>query len=537
MRADSPGVIMPRQPHLLLAAILSIVLVWFALSAPALADGKAFPPTTAPAAVQTADQRAAIWWRDGRERLVIDTTLRTGEESVAWVVPVPSRPTIQPATKGFFPTLQSLFEPRLVEGIPRAPFMIPVLILALGLIIHPNIEARTDGIALLVVWLLAGFVFLPTLNKAGSSTASRSLRVHERQVVGDYETVTIEAADPAELIAWLNERGYHVPGEAEPVIGDYIERGWLFVAARLQKPSDAGEDFSPHPLRLDFAADRCVYPMRLTGVEQDEPITLELFVFSDAQATSDRLDNHATLRGELQPTNAKPHDWRLWPPVGEVLPVAHPYLKQFIDLDASGRCIATHLHGTLQPEDMDEDIELTFTESSVGRGSVYTTGAAYGRGILVAFLLIAAGLFIACVAYRWRPSSPVWQAVVVAAMLVGVASGGIAAWSFPRAETGGSSDDRWRPYETGDALSIVLTNAFEEQQPERVDADWVRETIDRRWTELGGRVPKPRELDAPGHFTIEEDGQRVTVYVYGYTGNRHTVWRWSPEDGAEGVAP
>lgn len=72
------------------------------------ADGKVFSPTAVPTEVRIPDQRALLSWSNGVERLVIETRFVGAGTNFAWVVPLPSRPVVEPASRGLFPTLLHL---------------------------------------------------------------------------------------------------------------------------------------------------------------------------------------------------------------------------------------------------------------------------------------------------------------------------------------------------------------------------------------------------------------------------------------------
>ena len=62
----------------------------------AWADGKVFPAVTVPSTVAFPDQRALISWANDVEHLVIETRLAGSGTNFAWVVPLPSPPTVAP---------------------------------------------------------------------------------------------------------------------------------------------------------------------------------------------------------------------------------------------------------------------------------------------------------------------------------------------------------------------------------------------------------------------------------------------------------
>lgn len=118
MRLHTPT---PQRSFRLLLALLAELV-----SLPVWADGKVFPPVATPAEVTIPDQRALISWANGMERLIIETRLAGSGTNFAWVVPLPSRPTVEPATSGLFPTLAGknqgtghLFRGRAPDYVPN----------------------------------------------------------------------------------------------------------------------------------------------------------------------------------------------------------------------------------------------------------------------------------------------------------------------------------------------------------------------------------------------------------------------------------
>jgi hypothetical protein len=90
-------------------------LAWFLLMPLyTLGDG-GFIPTASFASVQIPDQQALIQFENGAETLVVDTAFKGEGTNFAWIVPVPSVPTVEPATTGLFTTLQTLFQAKVIN--------------------------------------------------------------------------------------------------------------------------------------------------------------------------------------------------------------------------------------------------------------------------------------------------------------------------------------------------------------------------------------------------------------------------------------
>ena len=90
-----------------------------------------------------------------------------------------------------------------------------------------------------------------------------------REVVGGYDVARLAADDPQALSDWLDENGYTLPEGAEPILSEYVEEGWKFVAIRLAPDSDG----FIKPLDVEFPTDEFVYPMKLSQLAED-PIDL-----------------------------------------------------------------------------------------------------------------------------------------------------------------------------------------------------------------------------------------------------------------------
>jgi hypothetical protein len=97
--------------------------------------------------------------------------------------------------------------------------------------------------------------------------------VISQKVIGGYKVTVLRGGSGETVRSWLSRHGYVLPAGASPILGNYIRRGWYFVAIRLAD-SAAGEI---QPLAIRFAAKRLVYPMKLSHVAT-EPVDLDLFL-------------------------------------------------------------------------------------------------------------------------------------------------------------------------------------------------------------------------------------------------------------------
>jgi hypothetical protein len=258
----------------------------------ALADGKVF--TTAVAApVTTPDQRAMLQFSNGVERLVIETSFVGQGTNFAWVVPLPSAPKVEAVSTNFFGYLNASFQPHLITE--AAPWW--GLFLWIGFIVSSGIVfTRLKGPNRLLRWFAINFaffffvLFLPASASLGVKARSlsiggpeNSVQVLNRQSVGIYTTATITGNNAAALLDWMNGHGFQTPASALPAVSNYAARGWVFVAATINREISPKNGSRPHPLAFTFSSEKPVYPLQLTGVENPR-CAIELYVFGPNRA-------------------------------------------------------------------------------------------------------------------------------------------------------------------------------------------------------------------------------------------------------------
>lgn len=180
-----------------------------------------------------ADERALIAWDGTTEDILMALSVTGSSDKAAWVMPVPSAARI------------TLGEPEVFDE--------------LAALTAPRIEYR-DSWWPTVPWLVwAG---------SASDTAgapSGAVNVLGRQRLGPFDVTRLAANDPAALADWLSDNGFPHPDGLDDNLAPYVAAGWEIVAVQLV-PAESGGALtgSLQPLRLSFASDKVVYPMRLS---------------------------------------------------------------------------------------------------------------------------------------------------------------------------------------------------------------------------------------------------------------------------------
>jgi hypothetical protein len=190
----------------------------------------------------------------GSERIVLSLDLSTDAGGRAAVVlPVPGKPSVEAVTGG---------DPLAYLDSVTAP--------------APGVGAQAGG---------------------GADTAAPPVDVIGRDTVGGYDVARLGSGDSRALDAWLERNGYALPAGAQPILGEYVDQGWRFVAIRLA-PRTEGR---LKPLTVSFPTEEPVYPMRLAQLGT-EPVNLTLYTLADEERGVDGLDStFAASVDELDP--------------------------------------------------------------------------------------------------------------------------------------------------------------------------------------------------------------------------------------------
>jgi len=419
--------------------LLLLLAGWLAWPADARADGKVFSQVTAVRTV-TPDQRALVHFADGVETLVVETTFVGAGTNFAWVVPLPAAPEISAVPRTVFTNLERLFQPEVIHR--QTKWWMGMLFCAsmLALASH-QLRKGKDFLGTMVLVAILGLLaalavpnFVKARGGAGISIEATGVQILARQTVGVFDTVTLSSPDGTALTRWLNENGFAVPAAAAPVIADYAKQGWVFAAAKLSRPDATGKT-SPHPLAFKFKTDRAVYPLRLTGVENDRCL-VELYVFGASRAEMPGFKVEQCIATEFPKLRTKdehpdvnPDSSFVLEPVPGELRLRHPALRSLV----AGATVGTKLVGLLDTAAMDRDAYLTWTPFERRLASFYSYGAATTRALNlgVAVLLLA----LPCVGFwLWRKNGQ-WTFSLLARVFSGTALVGLAYFvALPKVE-------------------------------------------------------------------------------------------------------
>lgn len=473
------------------------------LAGTAWADGKVF--STRAMVVDTPDQRAILWWADGRERLVIETAFAGDGDAFAWVVPLPAPPRMEAVSPGVLRTLEVQLAPHL-EIAAEETYVLPLYLLALFAVVT-LLACRARPVApkwrvlLLLVGLLGAFLLL-TARAVSTATLGGGVTVHTRERVGAYDVATVSATETGDALAYLDDEGFRVAPGARAAIETYLREGWVVTVGRLAAPDGAARR-TAHPLLFEFASDAPVYPLRLTGVDNG-PLALDLYVFGPARAACDRLATAHCARTAFPDPPAEPLFWSRF--FKQEVDLCHPALRRI----AAGGAVVTRLSGTLAPEDLRTDLRLEWEEFAAAHTTLYLPRAArttaLNLGGWLALLVLPVATLVAAALGAGRRGIRRRAAVVWCVTLACGLAGGLLAYAImdvtdaqPRGNPFIALLHRKAAARMGSAASLA--------EARRLAAEaWQGKT-----NPFDGRPV--REQDSPGNYVLRErDGRPVYVY-------------------------
>ncbi len=100
------------------------------------------------------------------------------------------------------------------------------------------------------------------------------------QSVGAYDVVVLQPASAAELTTWLTDNSYLPDPAAGPILTDYLSKGYVFVAVKLNP--DAGSD-EIHPLVIRYTGDSPCVPLKLTSIAAKQDMGVRTFFLGQHQ--------------------------------------------------------------------------------------------------------------------------------------------------------------------------------------------------------------------------------------------------------------
>jgi Uncharacterized protein conserved in bacteria (DUF2330) len=234
-------------------------------------------------------------------------------ENFAWIIPVTAVPEV-------FVSSQALFDNILQATVPTFTINTTTIgdcSFGFGCAMADSVGGTPNG-----------FGSFSTSGQEGSDT-NGGPEVLDRGFAGAFEYVTLTGDSVQEIVDWLDMAGYAQDPDAPPILEEYLQEDFVFVAVKLKGGADVDEI---HPLGIRYAGIEPCIPIKLTRIAAVDDMKIRALFLGE---------------GRLVPTNW-PHvevnhsryDWVNGPSVNydEVVSLA-------ID-EAGGRAFVTEYAGT-----------------------------------------------------------------------------------------------------------------------------------------------------------------------------------------------
>jgi len=333
-----------RQMILLAVAVLHA-------AGPACGDGCYFPyllkTGKATDLVSSPKQEAVLIADEPDVRVILRTHFTAGPEDLAWVVPIPAKPSEIGPGPDVFGDLNDATAPLFTILSPR-PF---------GL--HLKCGCGAGG---------------PTYE-----TVDRTVVVEAARTAGIFKYVVLSARDTGALEDWLDSHHYAVPDGAADVMERYVQAGWYWLAMRVRPDKAREPTLAPHPVTYTYQAENLTYPMvisRLSAAAQNEIV---LYVLSRrrwrctnwANMTMDELTGDRLVADDTSPsgttyealfaaeTARQKHHLFVTEFARDIDNVAmRDILDKLVGRDRAVPSYLTRLRAIMPPGAMDRDVEL-----------------------------------------------------------------------------------------------------------------------------------------------------------------------------------
>ncbi|MEM9694428.1 MAG: DUF2330 domain-containing protein [Myxococcota bacterium] len=115
---------------------------------------------------------------------------------------------------------------------------------------------------------------------ADSGANDSGVEVLHRETVGPYETVTLSTEQPDALPRWLADNGFAVTDDVAPILADYAEEGFDFIALKLRPSANTSE---MTPIRVVTPGSGYTLPLRMVKAGTGANVDLVLYVIGEGR--------------------------------------------------------------------------------------------------------------------------------------------------------------------------------------------------------------------------------------------------------------
>jgi len=187
-------------------------------------------------------QNAIILYDQGVQEMLLQVRYEGPASQFGWIVPVPTEPSVEPATMKPFYELSRECQAR---------------------------QRAMDG-----------------------ARGPNTVNVLWTKTVGTCGVTLIKAGDAMVLEDWLNRNGFGWPAGKQEVLDHYIRQQWYFIAVRVNLQA-AGPGVllkgELPPLKISFATPECIFPLKISSINAG-PAEVHLYLIGRQPLVNRSLD-------------------------------------------------------------------------------------------------------------------------------------------------------------------------------------------------------------------------------------------------------
>jgi MYXO-CTERM domain-containing protein len=101
-----------------------------------------------------------------------------------------------------------------------------------------------------------------------------------QDIVGAFEIAVLSGGTVESVMQWLADNGYQQDPNAGPILGEYLNEGYMFVALKLAMNHEVAEI---HPIVLRYTGNEPCVPLRLTRIAAIDDMDIRVFILGNAR--------------------------------------------------------------------------------------------------------------------------------------------------------------------------------------------------------------------------------------------------------------
>ncbi|MEN6520767.1 MAG: DUF2330 domain-containing protein [Armatimonadota bacterium] len=250
-------------------------------------------------------QKALVIYDKGVETLVLQVSYKGSVSRFAWLVPTPSKPKVSKVDEPVFHWLH-------IATAPRVRYWFDAT--------HK----------------LYNYSYPRSLAAAMPAPGALDVQVLEKKQVGVYDIAVLRAGNAEDLLQWLRNNNYEITPKLAPAVSDYIQRGWVFTAMRINtgyqnKVSKSLHEGVLQSLKFKFRVHEPVYPLKVSSLNKGKTDIL-LYVLAQRRVDAQLMKTECSIV------------------------YYNPYLLSLVGSELPARL--TKLTAQLSPEQMTHDLLL-----------------------------------------------------------------------------------------------------------------------------------------------------------------------------------